>query len=168
MNSTHEFRPESISRRGEWMTWVLTVISLAALAFLHTQTAQVSIWYYIFVLFMLFTAASISLSNWMDRNTVLTLKPDGIDFRNGLRNVSLQWDQLSEVRVFPSRFGKQVYIQGEFSHFNFRTLSVLERKGEVRNQMGFAQGEHIIQQILTASRLEQVDQSGKGNYYARP
>jgi hypothetical protein len=168
MDSVREFHPEKISRRGEVFIWVLAVISLAALTYLRFRVAGVSLWYTVFVVLMFLSGASTTLGNWMDRKTVLILRPEGLDYRNGLRDISLNWDEIQEVQVFPSRWGKQAHIVGTRTHFNFRTKSEFTHKGEIRAKMGFAHGEHIIEQILKNSDLQESAPTGKGCYYARP
>jgi len=148
--------------------WVLAILSLAALILLRSRIAGVSPWYTVFVVLMVLSAASTTLGNWMDRKTVLILRPKGLDFRNGLRNVSLNWDEIQEVQVFPSRWGKQAHIVGNHAHFSFRTKSELTHQGEIRAKMGFTQGEYIIEQIIKNSGLQKTDQTGNGWYYARP
>ena len=117
---------------------------------------------------MFFAAASTSLSNWSDSRTVLRIKPEGIDFTNGLRNVSLAWNEIQEVRINRTRFGKLVQILGANAHFQFRTLSVIERGGKIRAQMGFAASDFILEQILKFSDLQEMDPSDQGRYYVRP
>jgi hypothetical protein len=168
MISPREFHPEMVSRRGEFITWVLALISLATLIFLWVQTAGVSIWQMAFAGLMILAAASSSLSNWMERKTVLTLKPEGIHFCNGLRDVSLNWDDIQELQVFPSRFGNRVNILGDHSHFNFRTLVEVTRRSGTKSAMGFSQGEFILQQIIVNSSLDEKEQNKKGRYYTRP
>jgi hypothetical protein len=168
MEAVREFHPEDLSRRAEALTWVLAVISLIALIVLGIQNAAVSLWQVAFVILMWFTAGGISLGNWMDRKTILTLRPDGIHFRNGLRDVSLRWDEIQEVQVFPSQWGDRVDVVGNGSHFNFRTMSEIITRDKTRNRMGFAQGEFIIQQILGHSGLREIGQAENNRYYTRP
>ena len=168
MNSTREFHPEKISRRSEAITWALALVALAALITLRSQAAPVSYWYFGFVLLVILAAASMTLGNWVDRNTVLTLKPDGIDFHNGLRNAVLKWDEIQEIQVTPSRWGDQVLVAGAEAHFHFRTLSQVTSKSDNRSKMGFTGGEFIIGQIQKNSGLKEVDQPQNSRYYTRP
>jgi hypothetical protein len=168
METTREFHPEGLSRRAEALTWVLALISLAAFVVLGALTTAVSLWQIAFVILMLFMAGSASLGNWMDRNTALTLKPDGVHFHNGLRDVSLQWDEIRELQVFPSQWGDRVDVVGAGTHFRFRTMSEFVSRGKTRSRMGFTQGEFIIQKILNHSGLQEIDQVENSRYYARP
>ena len=138
---------------------IVCLISLATLVFLRYQSAGISFWQVSFAGLMVLAAASSSLSNWMDRNTVLTLKADGVHFRNGLRDISINWDKIKEVQVLPSRFGKRVQVFGNKSHFNFRTSVEITQRGGKRTAMGFAQGDFILQQIIKNSSLEETGQN---------
>ena len=168
METVREFRPELISRRSEITLWVLFLVVLAAVVFLRVIDEKIPLLTVIFLVFMAFAAGSTSLSNWMDRKTVLTLKPEGIDFTNGLRKVALVWGEIQEMRIIPDQLGKRVQILGKYSHFQFRTLGVLKKKGEIHSKMGFAAGDFIIEKILQSSGLKETDGSGQGHYYARP
>lgn len=168
MDSRHEFHPEQLSRRGEAILWILSLVSLAALVIAVVQTGEVSTWNLVFVVLMLLSAGGVSLGNWMDRQMVLALEPGGLTFLNGLRSVSLKWDDVQSLQVIPSPWGDQVHVIGQESHFSFRTLGEISHKGKVRNRMGFAQGTFITEQIINHSGLEIIDKRDKGCYYARP
>ncbi len=176
MTTPREFRPEMPSRRSEWVNWLLAGLALAAWLILRTQTDRVAGWHFLFVAAILLVAASTSLSNWMERSTLLTIKPEGVGFKNGLRDVSLAWDDLQEMRIVSTRFGKQVFVAGYIvetapsrnSNFTFRTLAVNERKGQIRTKMGFAAGDFIIEQILQHSGLQPAEKTEVSRDYARP
>jgi hypothetical protein len=168
MKSVHEFQPETMSRRGEGILWALALVSLAVLVVLKVSGSRISPWNLAFPGLMLLSAGGISLGNWMDRHTVLVLGPDGLSFRNGLRSVHLNWDQVQAMQVIPTRWGDQVHVNGPGTHFSFRTMAEISHSGEVRNRMGFAQGAFIIEQIIRHSGLEKIEQPERGRYYARP
>jgi len=163
-----EFRPELISRKGEWTAWILSIIALASLGVAWIWGTGMSWAGIVFVLILLLSAGSISLGNWVDRKTVLSLIPEGVGFRNGLRNVSLKWDQIQELRVLPDRWGERVHVWGTESRFNFRTLGEVKVRGELKGRVGFAEGESILQEILESSNLQEIEQNENGRYYARP
>ncbi|MBU0513061.1 MAG: hypothetical protein KJ638_15350 [Chloroflexi bacterium] len=163
-----EFRPELISRRGELIAWILSIIALVSLGVALIWGAGMSWAGIIFVLILLLSAGSISLGNWVDRKTVLSLSLEGVSFRNGLRNVSLKWDQIQELRLLPDRWGVRVHVWGAESRFNFRMLGEVKVRGELKGRVGFAEGESILQEILESSGLQENEQNENGRYYARP
>lgn len=160
-------RPELLPRQGERNAWIFTLLASLALGLLHLQ-GVVSVFSWIFAIFLFISALSISLGNWMDRRTILRIAADGVSFENGLRYVSLTWPQINEVRIRPARWGKQIQVIGEQSHFSFNTLGELQFKGENRAKVGFAQGQEILKEILSASGLTKKQQNEQYAYYSRP
>jgi len=162
----HEFRPELISRRGEWTAWGLASVAVLSVWIL-SRSGYVPSWACIFLVFLVFSGISISLGNWLDRNTVIRLGMDGISFENGLRRVWMQWFEVQKVAVMPSRWGKSVQVVGEKSHFNFKTLGEVQFQGEVRGRTGFADGQKILDILLRETGLELIEESNNAYYYAR-
>ena len=114
--------------------------------------------------FLLFAAISISLGNWMDRGTVMSLDINGIAFENGLRQVALSWQEVEKVNVIPARWGKSVQVIGEASHFEFRTLGEVQYQGDVQGRLGFVEGEAVLKEILKKTELI-LKKEEKGRYY---
>jgi hypothetical protein len=162
-----EYHPELISRRGELIAWTTAFMALAAWGILLLVGAPVHPALKFLATFLLLSALAISLGNWMDRHTLLRIEADGIRFENGLRRAHLQWDEIQQVQVFPSNWGKKVRILGGQVHFDFRTLGEVTIQGDVKGRMGFADGEAILKKILQEAGLKKVERPGSGEYYAR-
>jgi hypothetical protein len=168
INSTPvEYRPELIPRRGEVVAWGLALLMLVgwvgftALGLVYPWPLRI-----LAGLFVL-SGAAISLSNWVDRQTVLRLDDQGVTFQNGLRNVKLTWKDVSKVNVYPSNWGDKVYVVGKSGLFSFRTQHEVQLNGQVRGRMGFAEGEKIQRLIIQCSGLHQNPQDGEGIYYTK-
>ena len=165
-NETREFRPELMSRRGEWTAWALALAASLGMWFLN-RSGYVPMWAWIFWAFLLFSGISISLGNWIDRKSVIRLDSDGISYENGLRQVRLRWPEVQKVAVLPSRWGKAVQVIGEKSHFGFKTLGKIQFQGEERGRAGFPAGQQILDVILRETGLMLVEESNNAYYYAR-
>lgn len=161
-----EFRPELLSRRGEWTAWALMLAASVGMWFLN-RSGYIPTWAWIFWFFLLFSGVSISLGNWLDRSTVIWLEADGIRFKNGLRRVRLGWSEVQKVAVLPARWGKSVQVIGEKSHFGFKTLGEVQFQGEVRGRTGFIEGQKILDVVLRETGLVLVEESNNAYYYAR-
>jgi hypothetical protein len=123
----------------------------------------------LFALVLMLAALSISLSNWVDRQTVMRLNVNWIEFHSGLRHVRLLWSEIRQVRVSPSRWGDKVQVIGERVHFSFRTLGEVWFRDELKGRMGFERGDEILHEIIVSSGLKKVsEQDGEGSYFARP
>jgi hypothetical protein len=162
-----EFRPELLSRRGEYTAWGLALVVGAAWLTLVWLRRPVLPVVPILEAFLLLSALFISLGNWVDRHTLIQLRESGVLFRNGLRNVELSWPEIQHVRVLPGGWGKKVEVIGERLHFQFRTLGEVKMQGEVKGRMGFSGGDEILSTILSKSGLRVAKQAGGGVYYGR-
>jgi len=165
--SFQEYQPELVSRRGEALAWVSTLLVALGIIILILSGQGLSWLVVLLQVILLVSAAIISLGNWSDRKTVLRLTDHGIDFRNGLRRVQLNWSEVKEVRATPSPWGKKVQVYGEKNHFSFRTLAEVTVRGELKGRFGFVRGEEILREIVLRSNLEIMDDIGVGYYYVR-
>jgi hypothetical protein len=166
-DSKPEFHPELISRRGEAIAWGLALIAGAVwLIFLLLDTPVHPAMKF-FTTFFLLSGMVISFGNWMDRRTLIQISPEDIWFENGLRKVQIKWEEIRQVEVIPSRWGKKVRVMGADSHFEFRTLAEIEASDTIQAKMGFAEGERILEHILEKSGLHPVERPGSGYTYAR-
>ncbi len=115
---------------------------------------------------LLFSAASISLGNWMDRRTVIRMDAQGIHFENGLRSVRLDWPEVKNVAVTQGRAGARVQVLGDKSHFTFKMFGTMSVFGQTL-QSGFADGQMILDTVLKSSNLKLTEESQGVYYYAR-
>lgn len=166
------FHPELASRRGELIAWGSAVLVNGTWIGLLLFDQPLSFWLLILGIPLFLVAAGISLANWMDRNTVITLGAEGISFSSGLRHVHLNWFEIQEVRVLPAQWGKKVQVFSDQSYFGFHTLGEVTANGRVLGRTGFVDGERILEQILNRGELRESKQIELGNqqegyYYSR-
>ena len=159
-----ELHPELTSRRSEITAWLLTLVVVIAIGIMAWQLVKIPTTAWVFGGFLLFAAISISLGNWMDRGTVMSVDVNGIAFENGLRQVALSWQDVKKVNVIPVRWGKSVQVIGEASHFEFRTLGEVQYQGDVQGRLGFVEGEAVLKEILKKTELV-LGKEEKGRYY---
>ncbi len=167
MTIEKEYRPELLSRKGEAFAWLSTGLVFIGWLTLTIADKPITKAIPFLGIFLLLSASGISLSNWMDRKTQLIIFPHGIHYENGLRNSSMKWEEIQEIQVFPSNWGKKVRLVGKSSHFDFRTLGEVKVQEEVKGKIGFAEGEWILKHILEKAEMALVDQNGSSYYYAR-
>ncbi|GAB4503562.1 MAG: hypothetical protein Fur0043_05540 [Anaerolineales bacterium] len=165
-NASREFRPALLPRRGEWTAWGLFLVVSLAMAFLQ-RISYAHAWAWLFWGFLLFSALSISLGNWMDRKTFIRLEADGVYFENGLRRVRLVWSEVQQVAVLPAQWGRRIQVIGRNAHFAFRTLGEMKFQGEVQGRTGFAEGQAILETILHEAGLRLKEKTNNVYYYER-
>jgi uncharacterized membrane protein len=164
---THNYVPELLPRRGEYIAWALAGVALAAWIILTLGGYPVFWALPIVTILLILIALGISLGNWMDRHTWIRIDADGIEYKNGIRHAKIPWGEIRQVQVYKHQWGDKIQVIGMQSHFAFRTLGELEVGGEVKGVMGFADGEQILSKILREADLKEVEHDGSSYYYAR-
>jgi hypothetical protein len=164
---TQEYRPELLSRRGELLAWLSALMVITAWIILDVDRQPILRAVPWMAVILALVASGISLSNWIDRHTFIELESDAIKFANGLRRVRVAWEDIHQVQVFPSAWGKKVRVVATRVYFEFRTLGEITLQGEVKGRMGFVDGELILQKILEAAHLQETERTASGYYYAR-
>ena len=159
------FHPELLSRRGELIAWGTSTFVFLGWLILSLNGRQVPFAVPFLGIILVLAALAISLGNWMDRKTELRLDAGGVIYKNGLRYAALKWDEIFEIKVFPSKWGKKVHVLGATVHFNFRTLGEVKVQDEVKGRMGFAEGDKILSVMLEQTNLKEIAGPGPGRYY---
>jgi hypothetical protein len=166
MSEPQTYKPQLLPRQGELTAWALTFLAALGLYFLSLRS-PLPTWAWFFFLLLAFSAASLSLGNWMDRKTFIRLEAGGVLFENGLRKTRLTWAGIEEVRTAPARWGTSVQVLGRQAHFSFSTLGEMRFQGQTRGQTGFAEGQLILDEILRRAGLTKATQSGQFCAYLR-
>lgn len=161
------FSPELLSRQGEITAWGLTAATALGLFFLSQRTG-LPYWAWFLFALLLFSAASISLGNWMDRHTFIRLGAEGVDFENGLRRVHMDWAMVEQVRTAPARWGTSVQVSGRQAYFAFSTLGEMRYQGQVRGRTGFSAGREIMDEIIHLAGLTSTKNDGQFQVFSRP
>jgi hypothetical protein len=167
MPENKTYTPELLSRQGELVAWVLAAAAALGLIILSLRAA-LPFWAWFPFALLFFSAASMSLGNWVDRKTCIRLGDDGVFFENGLRNSRLSWDAIKEVRTAPARWGTSVQVLGMQTHFSFSTLGEMKFQGQLRGSTGFASGREIFDEIIRLAGLTKTTRDGQFVRYSRP
>lgn len=164
---TRVYTPEPAPRSGEGNAWILTFLVFIIWLFLRLSNQPVTGSVTFFLGFLFLASALISFGNWVDRRTVITMDGKGVDFRNGIRRVSMAWDEIEEVRVKPAVWGKRVQVLGHNKRFDFHTSGEVKYKGAVKARTGFLQGEEMVRLIVLNSGLRIAETLGDVYTYTR-
>ena len=162
---SQEYRPELIPRRGELVAWIMTMMAFTAWLAINQLGLPVSLGLKFLAVFLGLAALAISLGNWMDRRTRLSLNSEGLSFDNGLRKAHMRWAEIERVEVLPSKWGGKVRVLAGMPHFDFRTLGEVRMHEQVKGRIGFEKGDQILREIILRAHLKQVRASEDGVYY---
>jgi len=161
------YRPILLSRRGEALAWLSTGLMLVGWVILILRGIDVPNFAPFMTIFLLLASLSISLGNWMDRKSVIHLSDQRVEFLNGVRHVTLTWEQVQQIEVAGSTWGNKVQVYGDLGHFTFRALGEVKAYGEVKGRMGFEQGDLIVEKMVMNAHLKEVARDGNRLVYAR-
>ncbi len=166
MQPSQEYRPALAPRRGEGIAWLVTLGLVVSLILAGHRWGPVPGSYWALAGLFGLAASAISLSNWVDRRSVIRLDAEGISFENGLRSVRLTWPEVQQVAVFPTRLGRRVQVCGARSSFGFQMAAEI-RLGERTIQTGFVGGQAILETILERCGLDRRVERNGVTYYGR-
>jgi hypothetical protein len=158
------FRPLIENRRTELFAWILAVIMILTSLFNPIASGIGQLFTIILVGFFSLSAIFISFGNWLERRTSLTLADAGIEYKNGIRHVRINWKEIKEVRIYPSGKGSKVVVYGDYGHFSFQTLTEVLKDGKVKVRYGFEKGAEILKMILQRSDLRGVEKRHAERY----
>ncbi len=165
LSTSQRYQPVRNSRKTEIQAWLLTFVLVVTIIFVPIESSVVKVGAYVLIGFFGLSAVLISFGGWVDRRTFLGLDENGIDFRNGLRNVQFRWEEVKKVQVHPSNAGDKVLIFGNRSYFSFQTFGEIVRNDEVQGRIGFEKGTEILYTIMHYSDLENKQKHQVEGYY---
>ncbi|HJS28305.1 MAG TPA: hypothetical protein VJ768_01695 [Anaerolineales bacterium] len=146
-----EYRPVSVSRRSELTAWGIFAVLASVVVLFRGRGQIVPLPITILAVFFLLSALVISFGNWMERRTSLRIEPDRLFYSNGVRKVSLSWDEIREIRLGEDRLSNKVYIYGESAQFQIRLQSEPRFDREEHRLYGFREGDEILRAISERS-----------------
>jgi hypothetical protein len=164
LSSPQEFHPLIGNRRTELFAWILAIIMISTVWISPVTSGIGQLISFILVGFFSISAIFIFFGNWLDRHTSLTLTDLGIEYKNGIRYVRMDWAGIKEVRIFPSGKGFKVFVYNGSEHMSFQTLTEISTNGKVKIRYGFERGEEILEVILKRSNLRDVGKHHTGRY----
>ncbi|MFC1936129.1 hypothetical protein ACFLYP_00525 [Chloroflexota bacterium] len=165
LSTKQQHQPLLGSRRGELTAWSLAAVIIIPLVLMRSRLPQAYSVAWIMFAFFVISGILISLGNWIDRRTTLSLEVEGITFSNGIRQARISWGEIKRVVVHPTRLGDKINVYGKENLFSFKTLGEFVVRGEVRDRVGFEKGDQILASILEKSGLAGSKKQAEGYYY---
>lgn len=165
LSTVQVFKPLLTSRRSEVSAWALTVVMFLVVLFAPLE-GRGKLGGIVFLVFLGLSGLTMSIGNWVERNTYLRIAEDGITYFNGAREISLGWKKITRVEVVPSRFGDRIRVNSDSARFRFQSLGNISMNEKISGRVGFEQGEQILETILEQSGLAGAErQQTNGTYY---
>jgi hypothetical protein len=159
------FQPLIGTRISEILAWVLTLVLIVTSWISSMKSSFGQTVTIVLVGFFGLSAVLISFGNWVERQTSLELNEFSSTFKNGLRKVEIKWEEIFEVRVYPSSFGNKVVVYGDQKYFSFQTLGEVVMDDQIKARFGFERGEEILDIIIRHSELSDSFMQTDDSYY---
>lgn len=166
MNDIKVYKPEILARNSELIAWGLAAASVVGIV-ISGMNSEVPVWAWTLFGLFLFSGVIISFGNWVDRATSIEIASEGVHFRNGLRDVSMRWEEIEYVWEGKGRVGRMVQVLAKDRHFSFTLPSEMKFQGQVKSRVGFPEGETIRDMILDSAGLTTSKDQSNGKVYSR-
>ena len=156
--TTGLYRPVPPDPSGLRTAWVLFGISFAAGVYLRYFAYEVPFVFWLASILLLLVALGISLSHWLEGQTVLSVNDGGIRFETPLRKVEFAWSEIDELWGGKIRGGWKYMVSGLDAAFRFQSLVVIRSASGREVRSGFIEGQRLAQRIYQAAGLEELEQ----------
>lgn len=166
MTNKRVFRPEVSNRNSEFIAWGLALATLFAIVILG-MSQEIPTWAWFLLIMFIFSGLVISLGNWVDRKTYLEIDDESIHFANGLRDVTMLWQEIEHVWEGMGKVGMMVQVLSKTSHFSFILPKEMKFQGQVKSIVGFSDGPEIRDEIVRKAGLNDTKDHNKGILYSR-
>ena len=168
LSTERTFKPLLNSRRPEIFSWLFFVVMVVMMVYFPSSGLG-RIGGYLLGAFFLFSGGALSLANWQNRKTELTLTEEGIRFENGLQKVWMAWEDITRIEVYSGRVNDKIRVKRANQYFAFDMYNEVVLNGQRRGEVGFEQGEHILNTIFQNANIDisQKHHAYGYDYYSR-
>ncbi|HUS83823.1 MAG TPA: hypothetical protein VMX56_01660 [Anaerolineales bacterium] len=159
--NTHKtYRLITLNRSGEWIAWLL-VLALGILdAVLLSRLGSISLAAFIFSILFLLAASAISFSNWLDRNTKITVSESGLVYQTPMRRVAMTWQDVGSLMLTRRGAGWYVMVAGDHNVFTFQTPTSIKGPIGREARTGIDSGEQLAAVIARQADLVEIELEG--------
>lgn len=168
LSTEKTFKPLLNPRRSEVIAWVFFAAILAMLIY-FPASGFARIGGIILAVFFFFSAIIMTLANWQNRRTALSLSGKGVRFENGLQKVEMLWENIHQVAVYPGRVNDKIVVTGADQQIAFDMYNEVVVNGKATGKVGFEQGEKILETIFHYANIDVSEKHhAEGyDYYSR-
>jgi len=154
------YRIITLNRSGERVAWLL-VLTLGILdAVLLSRVGNISLVALIFTILFLLAALASSFSNWLERNTVITVSESGLVYQTPLRRLEMMWGEIDSLRLTRRGAGWYVMVVGDQGVFTFQTPTSIKGSFGREVKTGIEDGEQLAARITGQADLLEPELEG--------
>lgn len=154
------YRLITLNRSGEWIAWLL-VLTLGVLdAVLLSLVGTISLVALIVTILFVFAAFASSFSNWVERNTKITVSEADLVYQTPLRRLQMMWGEIDSLRLTRRGAGWYVMVVGDQSVFTFQTPTSIKGSFGREAKTGLESGEQLAALIAGQADLLEPELEG--------
>jgi len=154
------YRLITLNRSGEWIAWLLVLILGILDAVLLSRVGTISLVALIFTTLFLLAALASSFSNWLERNTNITVSESGLVYKTPLRSLEMMWGEIDSLRLTRRGAGWYVMVVGDQGVFTFQTPTSIKGSFGREAKTGLESGEQLAAMIAVQADLLEPELEG--------
>ncbi len=154
------YRLITLNRSGERVAWLL-VLTLGILdAVLLSRLGSISLTAIIVTILFLLAALASSFSNWLERNTKISLSESDLIHQTPIREVEMMWREIDSLRLTRRGAGWYVIVVGDQKVFTFQTPTTIKGPFGREVRTGTESGEQLAATIARQANLVELELEG--------
>ncbi len=154
------YRLITLNRSGERVAWLL-VLTLGILdAVLLSRLGSISKTALIFTILFLLAALASSFSNWLERNTKISVSASDLVHQTPIRAVVMLWREIGSLRLTRRGAGWYVIVVGDQRVFTFQTPTTIKGPFGRDARTGTESGEQLAAMIARQANLVELELEG--------
>jgi hypothetical protein len=150
----------TLNRSGEQVAWLLVFALGVLCAVLLSRLGSISLIALIFTFLFLIAALAISFSNWLERNTKITVSANGLVHQTPIRRVEMTWWEVGSLRLTRRGAGWYVMVVGDQRFFTFQTPTTIQGPLGREVRTGIESGEQLAAMIARQADLLEPNLEG--------
>ena len=154
------YRLITLNRSGEWIAWLLVLILGILDAVLLSRVGTISLVALIFTTLFLLAALASSFSNWLERNTKITVSEADLVYQTPLRRLQMMWGEIDSLRLTRRGAGWYVMVVGDQGVFTFQTPTSIKGSFGREAKTGLESGEQLAAMIAVQADLLEPELEG--------
>ncbi len=148
------------NRSGERVAWLLALTLGVLDAVLFLRLGTLSLTALIFPILFLLAALASSFSNWLERNTKITVSESGLVYQTPLRRLEMMWGEIDSLRLTRRGAGWYVMVVGDQGVFTFQTPTSIKGSFGREAKTGIESGEQLAAMIARQADLLEPELEG--------
>jgi hypothetical protein len=155
------YRLITLNRSGEQIAWLLVLILGILDAVLLSRVGTISFVALIFTTLFLLAALASSFSNWLERNTKITVSESGLVYQTPLRKLEMMWREIDSIMLTRRGAGWYVMVVGDQGVFTFQTPTSIKGPFGREAKTGIESGEQLAAMIAGEADLLEPELEGE-------